>query len=152
MEHIEDLGEDDVQYHVRVFIDNDIRCGKWKNGDGYLITNRNIIPEEIEDFQYTPNPEFDVHFQIFNEKHEEGLLKRFVILCKVVYAKFSKCEFWLQEIQFLGHMVSKDGIKVDPAKIEIIQMFLYLLIVICIPFIVERLKVYSLSLEKSLGL
>ena len=37
---------------------------------------------------------------------------------KQLYAKFSKCEFWLEDVQFLGHIVSKDGIKVDPAKIE----------------------------------
>ncbi|KAI3757501.1 hypothetical protein L6452_05041 [Arctium lappa] len=35
-----------------------------------------------------------------------------------LYAKFSKCEFWLKEVQFLGHVVSKDGVKVDPTKIE----------------------------------
>ncbi|KAI3706750.1 hypothetical protein L6452_24692 [Arctium lappa] len=35
-----------------------------------------------------------------------------------LFVKFSKCEFWLKEVQFLGHVVSKDGIKVDPAKIE----------------------------------
>ncbi|GJS15976.1 putative reverse transcriptase domain-containing protein [Tanacetum coccineum] len=35
-----------------------------------------------------------------------------------LYAKFSKCEFWLQEVQFLGHMINGDGIHVDPSKIE----------------------------------
>ena len=35
-----------------------------------------------------------------------------------LYAKFSKCEFWLDHVQFLGHVVSKDGISVDSAKIE----------------------------------
>lgn len=35
-----------------------------------------------------------------------------------LYAKFSKCEFWLREVQFLGHVVSNEGIKVDPSKIE----------------------------------
>ncbi|GJU61172.1 putative nucleotidyltransferase, ribonuclease H, partial [Tanacetum coccineum] len=38
-----------------------------------------------------------------------------------LYAKFSKCEFWLRKVQFLGHVVGKDGIKVDPAKIESIK-------------------------------
>jgi hypothetical protein len=37
-----------------------------------------------------------------------------------LYAKFSKCEFWLDEVAFLGHVVTKDGIKVDPAKVEAI--------------------------------
>ncbi|GJZ41194.1 putative reverse transcriptase domain-containing protein, partial [Tanacetum coccineum] len=35
-----------------------------------------------------------------------------------LYAKFSKCEFWLQEVQFLGHVVNYDGIHVDPSKVE----------------------------------
>ncbi|KAL0544114.1 hypothetical protein IC582_019225 [Cucumis melo] len=35
-----------------------------------------------------------------------------------LYAKFSKCEFWLKQVSFLGHVISKAGVSVDPAKIE----------------------------------
>ena len=35
-------------------------------------------------------------------------------------AKMSKCEFWLREVSFLGHIVSEEGIRVDPSKIEVI--------------------------------
>jgi len=35
-----------------------------------------------------------------------------------IYGKFSKCEFWLDEVQFLGHVISTQGIVVDPDKIE----------------------------------
>ncbi|GKC39631.1 putative nucleotidyltransferase, ribonuclease H [Tanacetum coccineum] len=38
-----------------------------------------------------------------------------------LYAKFSKCEFWLREVQFLGHVVNAKGIHVDAAKIEAIK-------------------------------
>ncbi|GJS10857.1 putative reverse transcriptase domain-containing protein [Tanacetum coccineum] len=38
-----------------------------------------------------------------------------------LYAKFSKCEFWLQEVHFLGHVVNQNGIHVDPSKIEAIK-------------------------------
>ena len=38
-----------------------------------------------------------------------------------LYAKFSKCEFWLQEVQFLGHIVNSEGIHVDPSKIEAVK-------------------------------
>ena len=37
---------------------------------------------------------------------------------KQLYAKFSKCEFWLKEVMFLGHVVSDEGIFVDPSKVE----------------------------------
>ncbi|KAA3471891.1 DNA/RNA polymerases superfamily protein [Gossypium australe] len=39
---------------------------------------------------------------------------------KQLYAKFSKCEFWLREVGFLGHIVSSEGIRVDPSKISAI--------------------------------
>ncbi|KAL8108572.1 hypothetical protein AgCh_024881 [Apium graveolens] len=55
------------------------------------------------------------------EDHAEYLRTALEILRKKkLYAKFLKCEFWLQEVQFLGHIVSNEGIKVDPAKIEAI--------------------------------
>ncbi|CAN4084997.1 unnamed protein product [Withania somnifera] len=38
-----------------------------------------------------------------------------------LYAKFSKCEFWLESFAFLGHIVSKDGVSVDPAKIRVVR-------------------------------
>ncbi|KAH0650238.1 hypothetical protein KY284_030150 [Solanum tuberosum] len=40
---------------------------------------------------------------------------------KELYAKFSKCEFWLKSMAFLGHIVSGDGIKVDTRKIKAVQ-------------------------------
>ncbi|GKB22812.1 putative nucleotidyltransferase, ribonuclease H [Tanacetum coccineum] len=47
-------------------------------------------------------------------------------LCKLLkneelYAKFSKCEFWLSNVQFLGHVIDSEGIHVDPDKIESIK-------------------------------
>jgi hypothetical protein len=35
-----------------------------------------------------------------------------------LYAKFSKCEFWLSKVSFLGHILSRDGISVDPSKVQ----------------------------------
>ena len=37
---------------------------------------------------------------------------------KKLYAKLRKCDFWLNEVSFLGHIVSSEGIRVDPTKIE----------------------------------
>jgi len=38
-----------------------------------------------------------------------------------LYDKFSKCEFWLEEVAFLGHILTAEGVAVDPAKIEAIK-------------------------------
>ncbi|GJR15266.1 putative reverse transcriptase domain-containing protein [Tanacetum coccineum] len=38
-----------------------------------------------------------------------------------LYAKFSKCEFWLQEVHFLGHVVNQNGIHMDPSKIKVVK-------------------------------
>ena len=39
---------------------------------------------------------------------------------KKLYAKLSKCEFWLSEVSFLGHVISGDGIAVDPSKVDVV--------------------------------
>ncbi|GKB82865.1 putative reverse transcriptase domain-containing protein, partial [Tanacetum coccineum] len=56
-------------------------------------------------------------------KEHEGHLKLILNLLKKeeLYAKFSKCEFWLSKVQFLGHVIDSEGIHVDPAKIEAIK-------------------------------
>ncbi|GKA80337.1 putative reverse transcriptase domain-containing protein [Tanacetum coccineum] len=38
-----------------------------------------------------------------------------------LYAKFSKCDFWISIVQFLGHIIDSQGIHVDPAKIEVVK-------------------------------
>ncbi|KAI3809203.1 hypothetical protein L1987_25173 [Smallanthus sonchifolius] len=54
--------------------------------------------------------------------HEQHLKLVLDLLRKEqLYAKFSKCEFWLKEVQFLGHIVNEKGIHVDPAKIEAVK-------------------------------
>ena len=53
------------------------------------------------------------------EEHAEHLR---IVLEKLrqnqLYAKFSKCEFWLEKVAFLGHVLTAEGVAVDPAKIE----------------------------------
>ncbi|GJS66944.1 putative reverse transcriptase domain-containing protein [Tanacetum coccineum] len=60
--------------------------------------------------------------QEFKEEHAEYLKLILELLKKEeLYAKFSKCEFWLLKEQFLGHVIDSEGIHVDPAKIESIK-------------------------------
>ncbi|GJT66000.1 hypothetical protein Tco_1017480 [Tanacetum coccineum] len=56
------------------------------------------------------------------QEHEEHLKLILELLKKEeLYAKFSKCEFWIPKVQFLGHVIDSKGIHVDPAKIEYIK-------------------------------
>ncbi|GJW29542.1 putative reverse transcriptase domain-containing protein [Tanacetum coccineum] len=56
------------------------------------------------------------------QEHEEHLKLILELLKKEeLYAKFSKCEFWIPKVQFLGHVIDSQGIHVDPAKIESIK-------------------------------
>ncbi|KAK1433348.1 hypothetical protein QVD17_10258 [Tagetes erecta] len=56
------------------------------------------------------------------EEHSEHLRKVLELLRgERLYAKFSKCEFWLREVQFLGYIVNEQGIQVDPSKVEAVM-------------------------------
>ena len=58
--------------------------------------------------------EHEVHLRLVLEKLREHQL----------YAKFSKCEFWLDEVAFLGHVVSGNGVAVDPSKVSSVTKWL----------------------------
>jgi hypothetical protein len=59
---------------------------------------------------------------IYSKNEEEHAQHLRVVLTRLrehqLYAKFSKCAFWLEEIQFLGHVLSAKGIAVDPSKVK----------------------------------
>ncbi|GJY75776.1 putative reverse transcriptase domain-containing protein [Tanacetum coccineum] len=56
------------------------------------------------------------------EEHVEHLRLVLELLKKEkLYAKYSKCEFWLREVQFLRHVINGNGIYVDPSKIEAVK-------------------------------
>ncbi|GKB10127.1 putative reverse transcriptase domain-containing protein [Tanacetum coccineum] len=56
------------------------------------------------------------------EEHEKHLKIILELLKKEqLYAKFSKCDFWLESVQFLGHVINNKGVHVDPAKVEAIR-------------------------------
>nr|GEU61821.1 putative reverse transcriptase domain-containing protein [Tanacetum cinerariifolium] len=60
-------------------------------------------------------------FSKSKEEHEHHLRTVLQTLRQEkLYAKFSKCEFWLSSVAFLGHIVSAEGITMDPAKVEAI--------------------------------
>nr|GEU62115.1 putative reverse transcriptase domain-containing protein [Tanacetum cinerariifolium] len=65
----------------------------------------------------------DILIYLKNKEKHEGHLKLILELLKKeeLYAKFSKCEFWIPQVQFLRHVINNKGIHVDPAKIESIK-------------------------------
>jgi hypothetical protein len=91
------------------------------------------LPNALVYFMYLMNKVFmeylDKFFVVFiddilvnsrgEEEHEEHL---HLALQKLrenrLYTKLSKCEFWMKQVAFLGHVISKGGISVDPSKVQ----------------------------------
>jgi len=61
---------------------------------------------------------------IYSRTHEEHAEHLTIVLGilreKQLFAKLSKCDFWMREVQFMGHVISAQGIIVDPAKVEVV--------------------------------
>ena len=59
---------------------------------------------------------------VYSENAQEDEKHLRIVLTRLrehqLYAKFSKCEFWLKKVPFLGHILSEDGISVDPSKVQ----------------------------------
>ena len=56
------------------------------------------------------------------EEHERHLsIVLQTLKDKQLYAKLKKCEFWLDKVSFLGHMVTKDDISVDPGNVDVVS-------------------------------
>ena len=53
-----------------------------------------------------------------NERHLSIVLQ--ALIDKQLYAKLMKCEFWLDKVSFLRHVVTKDGISIDPGKVDVV--------------------------------
>ena len=80
-----------------------------------------VFMEELDKFMVVFIDDILVYSATAKE-HEQHLR---VVLEKLrqnqLYAKFSKCEFWLEEVAFLGHILTAKGVAIDPAKIEAVK-------------------------------
>ena len=67
--------------------------------------------------------QFVVDILIYSSSEEEHEVQIVLQALKdhQLYAKFSKCEFWLTEVRFLGHVVSASGVSVDPENVEVVM-------------------------------
>src|SRR6185312_12921591 len=89
------------------------------NAPAYFMYMMNsIFMEELDVFVII----FIDDILIYSKTKEDHARHIHIVLQKLrehhLYAKFSKCEFWLEEVSFLGHVLSKDGIAVDPSKVQ----------------------------------
>ncbi|GJX76791.1 putative reverse transcriptase domain-containing protein [Tanacetum coccineum] len=97
-----------------------------KHRCGYVPSKQPIFPEDLSGLPPTRQVEFQIDLvpgvAPNKQEHEEHLKLILELLKKEeLYAKFSKCEFWIPKVQFLGHVIDSEGIHVDPAKIESIK-------------------------------
>ncbi|GJX44314.1 hypothetical protein Tco_0260990 [Tanacetum coccineum] len=104
------------------FMGNDLRSGYHQ-----LRVHEDDIPKttfrtRYGHFEFMVMPFGLTNAQQTKEEHEVHMRLVLELLRKEkLYAKFSKCEFWLQEVHFLGHVVNQSGIHVDPSKIEAVK-------------------------------
>ncbi|GKE39485.1 hypothetical protein Tco_1462890 [Tanacetum coccineum] len=95
-----------------------------RSGYRQLIMHEVDIPKTASrtrygHFEFTIMPFGLTNAPASKEEHEVHLKLVLELLNKEkLFAKLSKCEFWLQEVHFLGHVVNSNGIHVDPSKIE----------------------------------
>jgi hypothetical protein len=89
------------------------------NAPGYFMHLMNkVFMEYFDKFMVV----FTDDILIFSQNEEEHGEQLHMVLQKLrenqLYTKLNKCEFWLKEVSFLGHIISKGGISVDSSKVK----------------------------------
>jgi hypothetical protein len=92
------------------------------NAPAYFMNLMNkVFMEELDKFVVVFIDDILIYSKS-DEEHEQHLR---VVLEKLrthkLYAKFSKCEFWLEKVAFLGHILTIEGVAVDPEKVEAVS-------------------------------
>ncbi|GJQ96590.1 hypothetical protein Tco_0007729 [Tanacetum coccineum] len=88
---------------------------KWRH-QSFQQAHLCAIDKDCEDFEADPSQR---NKEEHGEHYEDYL--EFARSKKFVHLKFPKCDFWLDSVQFLGHVIDSSGVHVDPAKIEAIK-------------------------------
>ncbi|GJR81546.1 putative reverse transcriptase domain-containing protein [Tanacetum coccineum] len=103
-------------------------CIDYRELNRITIRNRYPLPRIDDLFDQLQGAKYFLKrdpCDLSEEEHEQHLRIVLEILRqKKLYAKFSKCEFWLQQVAFLGHIVSADGIIMDPSKLYLLSPML----------------------------
>ena len=92
------------------------------NAPAYLMNLMNkVFMDELDKFVVVFIDDIHIYSKSVQE-HEQHLR---VVLEKLrvhkLYAKISKCEFWLEKVAFLGHILTAEGVAVDPEKVEAVS-------------------------------
>ena len=92
------------------------------NAPAFFMTLMNkVFMEELDRFVVV----FIDDILVYSKSAEEHGQYLRVVLEKLrkhqLYAKFSKCEFWLQRVSFLGHVLTAEGVEVDPEKVKAVS-------------------------------
>src|SRR6185312_13490537 len=92
------------------------------NAPAYFMNLMNkVFMDELDKFVVVFIDDILIYFKSAQE-HEQHLR---VVLEKLrankLYVKFSKCEFWLEKVAFLGHILTTEGVAVDPEKVEAVS-------------------------------
>ena len=92
------------------------------NAPAYFMNLMNkVFMDELDKFVVVFIDDILIYSKSVQE-HEQHLR---VVLEKLrankLYAKFSKCEFWLEKVDFLGHILTAEGVAVDPEKVEAVS-------------------------------
>lgn len=89
-----------------------------------LVAFLDLMNRVFQDFLDRFIVVFIDHILIYSRSQQEREENLRLVLRRLqeekLYAKLSKCEFWMEQVPFLGHIVSSKGISIDPSKVEAI--------------------------------
>ena len=84
----------------------------------FMYLMNSVFMSELDKFVVV----FIDHILIYSENEEDHVEHLRIMLTRLrehkLYAKFSKCEFWLRKVPFLGHVLSENLISIDPSKVQ----------------------------------
>ncbi|GJW85510.1 putative reverse transcriptase domain-containing protein [Tanacetum coccineum] len=92
--------------------------------NGYPLSRTDDLFDKLQGSHYFSKIDLRSGYHQLRTKEDHKVHLRLVLELlrkEKLYAKFSKCEVWLQEVHFLGHVVNQNGIYVDPSKIEAVK-------------------------------
>lgn len=89
----------------------------------FMVLMNRVCKPHLDQFVIVFIDDILIYSKSKKDHEEDFQLILELLKSKQHYEKFSKCDFWTQEVQFLGHIVNEIGIHVDPSKFESIKIW-----------------------------